>query len=617
VGLSIAGCGSNASSAHKGTGAETGEPDASADGAGEVLPDGAPSVVDGAVPVMFTIDVAGGPGRQRNAPPQPAPVSPYIYGINALDGTGHSSGLTQQKTRWGLVRKGGNSMTAWNWTNNYQNLGDQECYWQGQAIGGAAIAGAVTGDADPISAVQAEGAALVATVSIVDHVAAAFTNDTLTGNLCPAMATCMQVAAPSDGVNVKNLDFASVDPTSTAFVPNAPAKPGAYCTCAPSGCAGGCSMSTSPVYQDEFVAFMRANYGGSGAPPIFFDLDNEPNYWGGTHPEVWPVMGTVPCESSTVTYDDIVSRDETYAAAVKKAWPTAKVLGPVVSQDGIVFAHSYANDPHASVEFVDYYLAQMASASAEAGTPLLDALDVHYYNEGTSDPSQCVQNPRMFWDSQYTDITPAAVDAIDFGWAGVNAYFDSAWYPRAVVPRLMNKIATAYPSGGPGLSFSEYNSGCEKSIAGGIAEADDLGIFGREGVFAAAAMPLSSPADNYLVAAFDLYRNYDGNGAVVGDTAVRAVSTDIKHSSVYAFAHSDKASQFEIVAINKSTQASPSSFAIANAPSLTTATAYVLASGHAGVVPAIGTPATVQCNTGSCMVSYTMPPMSATTIALR
>ena len=53
----------------------------------------------------------------------------------------------------------------------------------------------------------------------------------------------------------------------------------------------------------------------------------------------------------------------------------------------MVYAHSYG-DPHLPTEFLDYYLAQMASASSAAGFPLLDVLDVHYYtNNGSPAPS--------------------------------------------------------------------------------------------------------------------------------------------------------------------------------------------------------------------------------------
>ncbi len=53
------------------------------------------------------------------------------------------------------------------------------------------------------------------------------------------------------------------------------------------------------------------------------------------------------------------------------------------------------------------------------------------------------------------------------------------------------------------------------------------------------------------MAAYDLYRNYDGKGSVVGDTAVKATTTDSKDTSVYAFTHADDAAAVEVVAVNK------------------------------------------------------------------
>ncbi|HXN31439.1 MAG TPA: glycoside hydrolase family 44 protein, partial [Polyangiaceae bacterium] len=432
---------------------------------------------------------------------------------------------------------------------------------------------------------------------------------------------CYGGMGPSTGVNTNHLDFVSTDAGSAAFLPNAASKPGAFCACAPAQpCDGGCAVSTSPVYQDEFVNYIKTHYGSGGAP-VFFELDNEPNYWGGVHPELWPFTGTLPCQSSSVTYDDIVSRDTQFAAAAKKAWPSTKVFGPVVAQDGIIYAHSYENDVHWPIEFLDYYLGEMAKASGSAGTALLDVLDLHYYNYRGSTPSQCVQNPRMFWDPNYTAASASTTDGIDFAYSGVsNNYFDTAWYPRRLIPRLLDKIAMAYPPGGPqapGLAFSEYNSGCEDVIAGAITEADDLGVFGREGVFAAAASPVQSLANNYLVAAFDLYRNYDGNGAVVGDTSVSATTNDIDDTSVYAFAHSGDASAVDVVAINKTSSAVPVNVAIASAPQLSTATMYNIVNGSAAVVPAGTPPPVVTCTSGLCTLAYTMPPLSATTMVLR
>ena len=157
-------------------------------------------------------------------------------------------------------------------------------------------------------------------------------------------------------------------------------------------------------------------------------------------------------------------------------------------------------------------------------------------------------------------------------------------------------------------------------IEGGVAEADLLGIFGREGVFAATAWPLETLTDgtnnvSYLIAAYDLYRNYDGKGAVVGDTAVQAASFDGKSVTVYGFAHSEDATKVDVVAINKTSAPLPVTIAIASAPALETVAAYQL-TGSGPTVGAVSTAPTVTCSGGSCQVAYTMPALSATTFAL-
>jgi hypothetical protein len=578
-------------------------------------PDAVMPISDAAVTgVTFLVDVTRGPVRQFQPPAEPVLVSAYIYGINAgLEGADTSVGLVSRRTRWGLVRQGGDAYSLWNWTSDQWNAGSDYCFFQ---TGEGVVAGAITGTGDTIPAAQAQGAAFLATVAIGDYVAGPANNEV---HVCPVSGTFCDATTQSTRVNPNGFPFVNDmdagDAGGTAYVPNVAAKPGgAYCTCT-SACDGGCQPAASPVYQDEFVAYLKTEY-GSGAP-IFFSLDNEPNYWGLTHPELWPSTGALPCQMYTVTYDDIVNRDIQFGSAVKAAWPEAKVFGPVVAQDGIVYAHAYA-DPHLPTEFLDYYLQKMAAA----GQPLLDVLDVHYYdNNGTPPPgpSQCVQSPRLLWDPGYTSLSAADTAKLDFGSMGKGGYFGtSSWYPRQIIPRLLGKIATAFPAGtgAPVLSISEYNGGCEADISGGVAQADMLGVFGREGVWAAAAWPLQSLSDNYLLAAFDLYRNYDGHGAVVGDTSAHATTSDPVDTSIYALAHSDAPGAVDLVAINKTTAPVVASVAIAGGLALTGASAFQLVAGAAAVTAVPGsTPVT--CNSATCTLSYTMPPMSATTLVVR
>jgi hypothetical protein len=586
-------------------------------------PDGGPVLGSDGGPisgVVFKIDLGKGPARQFQPPGKPVAISPYVYGINSF-------GAWETTTKWGVLRWGGNAFTSWNWTNNFSNSGSDFCFWQGNEGGGNALAGSIGGSTFPsVPTDIANGIASLVTVPILDHVSSsAVTNNVWSGSTppCPGTPTCASGTANGYAANVANLDFASTDANSTAFVANKATKGSAFCTCAPGGtCSGGCTVSaTGAVYEDEFVNYMKVTY-GSGAAPVFFSLDNEPNYWAGTHPELWPYTGKPGCGTNgTETFDQITSRNVTFATAIKAAWPAAKVFGPVIAQDGTIYGGDY-NDTNLPTTFTDYYLKKLAAASTSAGKALIDAYDIHYYTSNGS-TAQCPQVPRMFWDPDFKGITASQADNIDYGWSGPNNYFDTNWYPRQMIPRMLQKISTAYAgsTAAPGLSFSEYDVGCETVIQGGVAEADVLGIFGREGVYSATAWPLKSITDNnkkltnYLVAAYDLYRNYDGKGAVVGDMTVNALTTDIDNTSVYGFAHSGDAGAVDVVAINKSSAATPVTIEIAAAPALTTAKAYDLVDGKVAVAAVAASPA-VSCSGGTCTLTYTLPAMSATTIAL-
>ena len=80
-----------------------------------------------------------------------------------------------------------------------------------------------------------------------------------------------------------------------------------------------------------------------------------------------------------------------------------------------------------------------------------------------------------------------------------------------------------YP--GTKLAITEYNWGGLEHINGALAQADVLGIFGREGLDLAT---LWGPPDDTEPGAyaFRMYRNYDGTGSGFGDTSVKAASAD-------------------------------------------------------------------------------------------
>jgi len=83
------------------------------------------------------------------------------------------------------------------------------------------------------------------------------------------------------------------------------------------------------------------------------------------------------------------------------------------------------------------------------------------------------------------------------------------------------------------LAITEYNWGAENHISGALAQAEVLGIFGREGLDIATrwvAPPRNSPVWN----AMKLLRNYDGKKSAFGDQSLPLTAPDPDTLSAFA-----------------------------------------------------------------------------------
>jgi hypothetical protein len=487
-------------------------------------------------------------------------ISPLIYGWNGADAIA-GDGQT-------VVRAGGNRWTAYNWENNASNAGADYMFQNDAYLDASSAPGdAVKSTLDPA---KMHGAAALLTIPIVDYVSA----DT----------------SPGGDVRGSGADY-----LTTRFKQNRPAKGSAFSLAPDTGDAF--------VYQDEFVNWVKTNY---GSQQVIFSLDNEPDLWSSTHAEVHP---------DPVTYAELVMRDTTYAAAVKAVWPGAEVAGFV--SYGWVGYESLQNAPDAKAngEFLTYYLDRMKAADQTAGKRLVDYLDLHWYPEtyvsdgymnqsstrivDQQDPSPAIQAarlqaPRSLWDPNYDEN---------------NWIAQSIPGPIMLIRRLKDKIAAHDP--GVKLSFSEYTFGGGHDISGGVAEADVLGIFGREGVGMATAWnwPDSNSGNVYEIAGLRMFRNYDGKGATFGDTSIHAVTTDDAASSVYASVDSANPDHLVIVAINKKTTPATAAIEIAHPTQFHTAAVTTLTS--AGPTPTAAAPLTAAATNA---FNYTMPAMSVSVI---
>ena len=431
------------------------------------------------------------------------PISRFIYGVNQSL-TGSYSNLT-------LTRLGGNRWTAYNWENNASNAGSDWYFQNDSYLGGGNTPGGAVSPS--IQNASDHNAGILITIPTAGYVSA----DKL-GN-----------------GDVRYVNGGSVpDPTylQTRFKQSLPSKGSAF--------SNPPNTSDGYVYQDEFVNWVKTTYPYSQTDPnrpIFFSLDNEPDLWSSTHAEVHP---------NPATYAEMVQKTIDYGKAIKNVMPGAKVFGPVnYGWYGMVTLQD-APDA-AGRDFLNFYLSQMKQAEQTNGKRLLDVLDVHWYPEATgggvritdANNSAAVvaarlQAPRSLWDATYTETS----------W--ITQW--STYGPIDLLHRLQNKIDTNYA--GTKLSISEYNYGGGDHISGGIAQADVLGIYGRQGVFSANEWALSSN-EPFIAGGFQMYRNFDGKNGTFGDTSVFAQTSDDAASSIYASLDSQNPNRMVLVALNK------------------------------------------------------------------
>jgi hypothetical protein len=442
-------------------------------------------------PVVVEID-----GAKRHA------ISPYIYGTNQPDWQGPSKYLTL--TRWG-----GNRITAYNWETNASNAGSD---WQHQNDGFLSPSNL---PGEPVrkfvADARAAGAAVVVTVPMAGYVA----------------------ADKAGGGDVKR----TPDYLKTRFLVSLPSKKMPF-HFPP-------ELGDGRVFQDEFVWWLEKTFAraGSDSPPrIFYALDNEPDLWSGTHARIHP---------QKASYEEVTRRGAEYAAAIKAVAPKALVFGPVnYGWQGMVNLQD-APDGHGR-DFLEFYLHEMQLAEQRGRHRLLDVLDVHWYPEAQGG------NVRVSEDDARPEVAAARVQAPRSLWDPT--YTEKSWItqwstrgPIRLLPRLREKIEKNYP--GTRLGITEYYYGGGGDISGGLAEADVLGIFGREDVFAAALWHTGRTDDRFIHAALAMYRNYDGRGGGFGDTGLAVQNVDPERTSV--FASLTTRDQVVLVAINKSSEAIP------------------------------------------------------------
>jgi len=428
-------------------------------------------------PVTVTVDAAA----NRH------PISPLIYGAN-FSGPEHAA---MNST---INRIGGNNESRYNWKQNAKNV-DQDWFFESVPTGDATPGKYVD---DLIEGSKKIGALPMVTIPTIGWVAKLGPNREKLSSFSvakygPQKSTDTQWF-PDGGNGIK--------PDGTKITGNDPNE---------------ANVPADSAFMQEWVRHLVSKWGTADKGGVrYYIMDNEPNLWQDTHRDVHP---------DGPTMEEVRDKIFDYAARVKAADPSALIVAPEAwdwngsrwsgadIQHGSKTgdwdqAHMPDRTAHGGADFLPWMLDQFRDYEKKNGKRLVDVCSFHYYpqegnDDDVSEKTMLMRNrsTRSLWDKNYKAES----------W--VNDYI-------YILPHVKGWVHDHYP--GLKIAFTEYNWGADNSISGATAQADVLGIIGREGGIDIATR-FSAPKPGCPVFnAFRMYRNYDGKQSTFGDTSVQA-----------------------------------------------------------------------------------------------
>jgi hypothetical protein len=536
----------------------------------------------GVVPTFYVDDIA----LQFGPPPVPTTnatvavqvdaaanrhsISPLVYGV-AFATSNQLKDLNVP-----VNRSGGNATTRYNWVTNASNHA-ADWYFESLAESGN---GPGASDDQFIADSKNGGAQPMITMPIIGWVAKLGPNSQRLSSYSIAK---YGLQSGNDWQWFPDAGDGVITNTSTDITTNDPTD---------------ANLSVGTNFQAGWIQHLTNLWGTAASSGVhYYIMDNEWSIWHSTHRDVHPVGATM---------DEVLGKFCDYATLVKGMDSNAIVAGPEEwGWSGYLYSgydqqyggiHGWSSLPdraaHGNEDYMPWLLGQISQRSQSAGVRLLDYFTLHCYPQGgealsddISTSKQLLRNrsTRQLWDTNYVD---------------------ESWINSVVmlIPRMKQWVATNYP--GTKIGITEYNWGADDYPNGATAQADILGIFGREGLDLATRWTTPTTG-NPTYNAFKIYRNYDGSNSVFGDTSVSAAVPNPDNLSAFASIRSTDGS-LTMMVINKDLQNStPLALTLTNAPASGAVHVWQLAASN----NIVRLPDTTISNS---VLNQTLPPQSVT-----
>jgi len=503
----------------------------------------------GSVSVALTPPAAAaGPALSVDFGNQTHPISPLIYGMNAYAFVNSVEGPAYAT----VIRWGGDNTSRYNYQLGVTNSAS-DWYFENQT--NAYDVGPTGEFNDLVNSDKAINAITLGTVPVLgwvakDSTSCSFPVSTYANQQSVDTSRNCGNGVYPEGVNgctnSEGCNITGNDPTVT-------------------------SDAVGPTWVGSWVSSLVSTFGTAADGGVaIYDLDNEPSWWDAVHRDVHPLP---------FTYDEATNNGIATALAIKTADPTSEVSGPVMdfwwdyfySKEDVEngwntgpcyqpWSNPLDRKAHGGVPFIEYYLQQFAAYQASNNLRLLDYLDLHTYFAAeyngsgvglstagdTGEQAARLDSTRVLWDPTYTDPNyPQPNYPTD---PNYTSSCSTPLQAPQVIPMMQTWIANDYP--GTKTAISEYNWGGQEHINGAVAQADLLGIFGAYGLDLATLWGPPDTSQTPGLMAYEVYRNYDGNGSQFGDVALASASAAQGQLAVYGALRTAD-SMVTVVVLNK------------------------------------------------------------------
>jgi hypothetical protein len=204
---------------------------------------------------------------------------------------------------------------------------------------------------------------------------------------------------------------------------------------------------------------------------MYWDMDNEPEIWCGTHDWAMPTQ---------IAASAFMDRFFEYAKKAKAIFPDIKICGPVAANEWQWYKYA-SEDIRVDGKYycwLEYFIKRCAEEEKSSGIRVLDEVDIHSYPDIKNGDAEALQLHRLYYDTSYEHPCSNGLHTINGG-------YDTSLNKEYIFKRISDWIDKYYgANSGIDIGLGEWtpNTTATNSSATAVVYASHLGTFANHGV---------------------------------------------------------------------------------------------------------------------------------------